>query len=98
MQVGAKLGKEKLNEYMRKYGFGQATNIDLPGESEGILKKPENISEMDLATIAFGQTNTATAIQLITGFNAIANGGDLIQPHVMKEIAHIDENGDKNNR
>lgn len=93
MQVGAKLGKEKLDEYMRKYGFGQATNIDLPGESEGILKKPENISEMDLATIAFGQTNTTTAIQLITGFNAIANGGDLIQPHVMKEIAHVDENG-----
>lgn len=93
MKLGAKLGKEKLNEYMRKYGFGQATNIDLPGESEGILKRTEDVSEMDLAAIAFGQTNTATALQLITGFNTIANGGDLIQPHVMKEIAHIDENG-----
>lgn len=95
MEVGKKLGKEKLNEYMTKYGFGQATNIDLPGESQGLMKEIENISLMDLATIAFGQTDTATAMQLITGFNAIANGGDLIQPHVMKEISHLNNNGDR---
>ncbi|MEG2291546.1 MAG: stage V sporulation protein D [Clostridium sp.] len=95
MEIGERLGTEKMNEYLQKYGFGQATNIDLPGESEGILKQSEDISEMDLATIAFGQTNTATALQLITAFNAIANGGDLIQPHIMKEISHIDEDGTK---
>ncbi|MGL5087365.1 MAG: penicillin-binding transpeptidase domain-containing protein, partial [Clostridium sp.] len=93
MAIGEKLGKDKLNEYLQKYGFGKITGIDLPGEASGILKKPEDISQMDLATIAFGQTNTSTALQLITGFNAIANGGDLIQPHIMKEISHIDENG-----
>lgn len=95
MEVGAKLGSEKMNEYIQKYGFGQATNIDLPGEAEGIIKASEEVSEMDLATIAFGQTNTATAIQLLTAFNTIANGGDLIQPHVMKEISHIEEDGTK---
>lgn len=93
MAIGEKLGAEKLNEYLHKYGFGETTNIDLPGEAVGILKKPQDTSEMDLATIAFGQTNTSTALQLISGFNAIANGGDLIQPHIMKEISHLDENG-----
>lgn len=93
MEIGERLGKEKMNEYLYKYGFGQATNIDLPGESEGILKPAEDITEMDLATIAFGQTDTSTALQLVTAFNAIANGGDLIQPHIMKEISHVDENG-----
>ncbi|MTK13134.1 MAG: PASTA domain-containing protein, partial [Clostridiaceae bacterium] len=68
--------------------------IDLPGEAKGIIKKPENISEIDLATISFGQTNTVSPIQFITAFNAIANGGTLIKPHVMKEISHYDDEKD----
>ena len=95
MELGERLGEEKLYEYMEKYGFGQATGIDLPGEETGIMKPIEEISEMDLGTIVFGQTNTTTALQLITAFNAIANGGDLIQPHLMKEISHIEEDGTK---
>ena len=51
------------------------------------------MSEMDLATIAFGQTNTVNSIQLIKSFNAIVNGGTLIQPHLMKTISHLEENG-----
>lgn len=95
MELGARLGEEKLYEYMIKYGLGQVTNVDLPGEEAGIMKPIEDISEMDLGTIVFGQTNTTTAMQLISAFNAIANGGDLIQPHIMKEISHIDEDGTK---
>lgn len=93
MILGERLGKEKLNEYIRKLGFGRVTGIDLPGESEGIIKANEDILPIDLATIAFGQTNTVTPIQLMTAFNAIANGGDLIQPHVVKEVSHVNENG-----
>lgn len=93
MMLGERLGKEKLNEYIRKLGFGRVTGIDLPGEADGIIKANENILPIDLATISFGQTNTVTAIQLMTAFNAIANGGDLIQPHVVKEISHVNENG-----
>lgn len=93
MILGERLGKEKLNEYIRKLGFGRVTGIDLPGEADGIVKANEDISNIDLATISFGQTNTVTAIQLMTAFNAIANGGDLIQPHVVKEISHVNENG-----
>lgn len=89
--VGKKVGKENLYKYIKKFGLGEKTGIDLPGEAKGIIKKPENISEIDLATISFGQANTVSGIQFLTAFNAIANGGALIKPHVMKEIAHYDE-------
>lgn len=92
--VGKKVGKENLYKYIKKFGFGEKTGIDLPGEAKGIIKKPENISEIDLATISFGQTNTVSPIQFITAFNAIANGGTLIKPHVMKEISHYDDEKD----
>ncbi|GAA0085191.1 stage V sporulation protein D [Clostridium sp. CTA-7] len=93
MEVGARLGSAKLKEYIDKFGFGKLTKIDLPGESEGIIKSVSDMSEMDLATISFGQTNTVSSIQLMKAFNAIANGGKLIQPHIMKEITHYAENG-----
>ncbi|WP_300380685.1 penicillin-binding transpeptidase domain-containing protein [Clostridium sp.] len=95
MELGAKLGNEKMREYIEKFGFGQITQIDLPGESEGVVKSVSDMSEMDLATIAFGQTNTVNSIQLMQGFNVIANGGTLIQPHIMKEISYNEENGTK---
>lgn len=93
MELGARLGAEKLNEYIKKLGFGSITGIDLPGEAEGIVKSTNSISDIDLATIAFGQTNTLNALQLLTAVNAVANGGNLIQPHIVKEITHKDSNG-----
>ncbi|MCY6959631.1 stage V sporulation protein D [Clostridium brassicae] len=95
MDLGRKLGPEKLNKYINKFGFGQKTGIDLPGEASGIVKKTQNMSETDLATISFGQTNTLTCVQYLTALNAIANGGTWIRPHVMKEIYHYDENNEK---
>jgi stage V sporulation protein D (sporulation-specific penicillin-binding protein) len=94
MQLGEKIGKEKLYEYIKKFGFGNVVGVDLPGEASGIVKKPENISITDLATISFGQTNTVNSVQYMAAFNTLANGGTWIQPHVMKEISH-DENGTK---
>nr|WP_259679108.1 stage V sporulation protein D [Clostridium chauvoei] len=93
MEIGKRIGAEKLNEYIRKLGFGKVSGVDLPGEARGIVKNTEDITEADLATISFGQTNTLNAVQYMTAFNSIANGGKLIQPHVMKEISHVDENG-----
>lgn len=95
MKLGEKIGKETLNEYIKKLGFGKTTGIDLPGEASGIVKKTESITESDLATISFGQTNTVTAIQYMQAFNALANGGSLIQPHVLKEVSHYDNTGTK---
>ncbi|EOU1892012.1 stage V sporulation protein D [Clostridium perfringens] len=95
MEMGAKLGAEKLNEYIKLFGFGTQSGIDLPGEATGIVKNVEDISAVDLATISFGQTNTMNGIQFMTALNAVANGGDLIQPHIMKELSHKDNNGTK---
>lgn len=92
MELGAMIGKEKLCESINKFGFGQASGIDLPGEAKGIVKSVKNVSEADLATISFGQTNTVNSVQYMAAFNAVANGGDLIQPHLMKEITHDNEN------
>ena len=94
MEIGKKIGREKLNEYIKKLGFGKVSGIDLPGEAKGITKKTEDITEADLATISFGQTNTVNAVQYMAAFNSIVNGGELIQPHLMKEVTHIDENGE----
>ena len=95
MEIGARIGGTKLTEWIQKMGFGKVSGIDLPGEAKGIIKKAESITESDLATIAFGQTNTVNASQYMAAYNAIANGGTLIQPHIMKEVSHTDENGDK---
>lgn len=95
MEMGQKLGAEKLNAYIKIFGFGDKSGVDLPGEATGIVKDAEDISAVDLATISFGQTNTVNAIQFMAALNAVANGGDLIQPHVMKELSHKDDNGTK---
>ena len=92
VQLGQKIGKDKLCASIDKFGFGKTSGIDLPGEAKGIVKTVDKVSEADLATIAFGQTNTVNSVQYMAAFNAVANGGTLIQPHVMKEVTHDDEN------
>lgn len=91
-QLGGKLGKDKLLAFAQKMGFGQKTGIDLPGESPGILRKPDQVNAVDLASIAFGQGLGVTQVQYMAAFNAIANGGTWVKPHVMKSIAHLDDN------
>lgn len=95
-EVGKRVGAQKLTEYIKKFGFGQKTGVDLPGEAKGIIKNAKDISDTDLATISFGQTNTTSCIQYMTAFNSIANGGKWIRPHVMKEITHYDDASGKN--
>ncbi|WP_346890219.1 stage V sporulation protein D [Clostridium sp. UBA1056] len=95
MILGERLGAENLNEYIKKFGFGQKTGIDLPGESAGIVKATQDITATDLATISFGQSNTSTGVQYMRCFNAIANGGYLIAPHLMKEVTHYDDSNER---
>lgn len=92
MDLGKKLGKETLTNYTSKFGFGQKTGIDLPGESAGIVKSAGKMNNVDLASLSFGQGLSVTAVQYLAAFNAIANGGTWIRPHIMKEIRHTDEN------
>ncbi len=92
MELGRRLGKERLNNYVKLFGFGQKTGVDLNDEAIGIVKKTENLSDGDLATLSFGQVDSVSCIQYIAAFNAVANGGTWIRPHVMKDFQHVDEN------
>jgi len=84
IKVGQRLGKERLYGYLQRFGFGQRTGIDLPGESPGILRAPQQWSELSLASLSIGQEIAITPIQLATAISAIANAGFLVQPHVVK--------------
>lgn len=89
--VGQKLGLDKFYNYLENFGFGQNTNIDLQEETSSDLRPKNEWKEIDLATSSFGQGIAVTPIQMITAVSAIANGGNLMEPHVVKEIK--DDNG-----
>lgn len=82
--LGQRLGKEKLFEYIRNFGFGTKTGIDLGGEENGILFKESQVGPVELATTAFGQGVSVTPIQQIAAVSAAVNGGKLFRPHVGK--------------
>ena len=86
MQAGFKIGIEKYTEYLKAYNLYDKTGIDLPGETTGIIHDPKTMTELDLATTAFGQTVSITALQSAVMYSAIANGGYIMQPYVVKEI------------
>lgn len=86
VKVAEKLGKETFYEYIRKFGFGAKTGIDLPGEVSGLLRPVEKWTRVDASTIAFGQGISVTAIQLITALSAIANQGVLMKPFVVRGL------------
>ena len=86
VKVGEKLGKEKFYEYIRKFGFGAKSGIDLPGEVSGLLRPVENWTRVDAATIAFGQGISVTAIQLITALSTVANQGVMMKPFVVRGL------------
>ena len=87
MQIGSLIGAERFWKYYQAFGFSEKTGIDLPGESEDIFFNADgSMGPMDLAVASFGQNFSITPIQLVTGICAVANGGDLMQPYLVKEI------------
>jgi cell division protein FtsI/penicillin-binding protein 2 len=84
--VGEKLGDEKLYDYLKKYGFGQPTGIDLQGEVSGYLKPKSQWYPIDFATVTFGQGIAVTPIQMIRAFAALVNGGVIFRPYVVLKI------------
>lgn len=91
MQVGALLGAQRFFKYFDAFGFTNKTGIDLPGESRSIYIKAEDMRPIDLACISFGQTNHITPIQMITACCAVANGGNIVQPHIVEKV--VDSSG-----
>lgn len=90
--IGQKLGKEKLFNYINKFGFGKKTGVDLNGESTGILFSLDRVGPVELATTAFGQGVSVTPIQQITAVSAAINGGILYKPYIVKSINEPETN------
>ncbi|HEX2385894.1 MAG TPA: penicillin-binding protein, partial [Candidatus Binatia bacterium] len=89
-KVAEKLGKERYAKTIEKFGFGQPTGIDLPGEASGAVRRPEKWATIDLATHAYGQGIAVTPIQLVMAYGAVANGGFLMRPFVVKRAVGAD--------
>jgi cell division protein FtsI (penicillin-binding protein 3) len=91
MKVGLALGRDRYYRYMTAFGFGAPTGVGLPGESRGVLRNPERWSPLSLPTMSIGQEVSVTALQMLTAFGAVANGGTLMQPRLVK--AEFDADG-----
>lgn len=85
-KIGETLGKKKLHDSLRNFGFGETVGVDLPGEARGKIQNLRNWKDIELATISFGQGISVTAIQLATALSSIANGGYLMKPYIVKKI------------
>jgi membrane peptidoglycan carboxypeptidase len=86
IKIALKLGPQKFYDYIKGFGFGTLTQVDLPGESKGILHRPEAWSGISIGSVSMGQEVGVTPIQLITAVSAIANGGTMYRPHVVQEL------------
>lgn len=85
IQIADKLSGKKLSQYESLFGFGSKTNIDLPGEENGLIQS-EDMSVVDAATNSFGQNLNVSMIQMASAFSSLVNGGNYYKPHVIKRI------------
>lgn len=89
-KLAIEMGADSFYRTIRRFGFGSQTGIGLPGEVNGLLRKPAAWSRVGLATRAFGQGIAVTSIQLLSAFNAVVNGGTLMKPYIVSEIIEAD--------
>lgn len=92
MMMGQRIGIQRFYDYFRSFGYLEKTKIDLPGEGVSIFHKKDNFKELDLATASFGQNFKITPIQQIMAVSAVANGGYLMTPHLIKEVLDSEGN------
>ncbi|MBE6619383.1 MAG: PASTA domain-containing protein [Ruminococcaceae bacterium] len=92
MQVAARVGETKYYEYFTNYGYTSKTGIDLPGESAGLYVSKSGFNAVELACYSFGQTFKTTPLQQVTAFSAVANGGYVVQPYIVKSLIDSDGN------
>jgi len=84
--IGEKLGPDDFNTWVRRFGFGAPTGVDLPGEEQGIVLEPSQYSGSSMGNLPIGQGESVTPIQIATAYAAIANGGILRPPHIVSSI------------
>jgi cell division protein FtsI (penicillin-binding protein 3) len=90
IRIAMKLGKEKLYEYISRFGFGRKTGIELPGESRGIVNPLEDWRIDSIGSVAIGQEVAVTLLQAVSAVGAIANRGVWVKPHVIKKVVAQD--------
>src|ERR1700674_2140123 len=86
IKVGLRLSAPKFYDYIRSFGFGQPTGVDLPGESRGMLRRLENWTPVSVGSVSMGQEIGVTPLQMITAMSAMANGGLVVRPHVVRAL------------
>lgn len=86
VEVGLRLGVQKFYQYIKAFGFGEPTGIDLPGEADGIVIPEKKATNLDTATMSIGQSIAVTPIQLLTAAATLANGGIWMRPQIVREI------------
>lgn len=92
MQAAMRLGREKFYQYFIDFGYGDTTGIDLPNEAKTYFHSYADFSNVSLAVYSFGQTYKTTPLQQLTAISAVANGGNLVTPHLLKEVTDDDGN------
>lgn len=90
VKIGSKIGYERFTGYLRNFGFGEKTGIDLLGERRGFIRSAKKARELDKATLYFGQGMTASSLQVAMAMGAIANGGKLMRPYVVSALQDQD--------
>ena len=90
IKIGQQVGKERLDRYMREFGFGSMTGLGSPGESAGLLLPTDKYSGTSLATVAIGQGIAVTAMQMLAAYNTVANGGEYVAPKLVRATVEPD--------
>jgi cell division protein FtsI (penicillin-binding protein 3) len=90
IKIGQKLGKSLYYHYISSFGFGSLTGLDLPGETPGLMRRPKSWSALSLSVLSMGQEISVTPVQIATAFSAVANGGNLVRPHVVHALTAQD--------
>jgi cell division protein FtsI (penicillin-binding protein 3) len=90
IKIALRLGSPKFYDYIKAFGFGTPTGVDLPGESRGLLSRLEHWGSFSIASVSMGQEVGVTPLQMVTAVSAIANGGLLYKPHVVEQMRRGD--------
>ena len=90
IKIGQKVGKSIYYHYISGFGFGSLTGVDLPGETPGLIRRPKGWSALSLSVLSLGQEISVTPLQIATAFSAVANGGNLVRPYVVRAMRSQD--------
>jgi cell division protein FtsI (penicillin-binding protein 3) len=90
IKIGQKLGKSLFYHYISGFGFGTLTGVDLPGETPGLIRRPKGWSALSLSVLSLGHEVSVTPVQFATAFSAVANGGVLMRPHIVRGLRSQD--------